>query len=299
MNETSRSRRSVRPYKKGRARPASGRKGFLARLSRDKGAVIGFVPIALLTLMSLAPGLFTRTSPTTISVTAMLQAPSRQHPLGTDELGRDVWSRVIHGSRASLFVAATGSLLSLLLGTPFGVLAAYIGGRFDNITMRILDVLMAFPAILLALMLVASLGPGMESVILAVGIVYAPRLARVARGAVLSAKQEMYVEASRATGGSMLRILFRHVLPNTVAPVSVFVTVSIGMIILVEATLSFLGVGLQPPHPSWGYMLATGKDFMELSPWPVVGPGLFIMLAVVGFNLFGDGLQDVTNPRLR
>jgi peptide/nickel transport system permease protein len=228
-----------------------------------------------------------------------MQAPSDDFVLGTDELGRDIFSRIIYGSRISLMVGVVSVLIASLIGGPIGLLAGYIGGWFDEIVMRVMDVVFSFPAIVLAMMVTAFLGPSLRNTMIAIGIVYAPGFSRIVRGAVLGVMQEQYIEAAQVVGCRSGRILLIHVLPNVVAPLIVASTVSFSFALLAEAALSFLGLGAQPPEPSWGTMLLTGKRFMEIAPWMAIFPGLAISIAVLGTNLLGDALRDVFDPRLR
>jgi peptide/nickel transport system permease protein len=272
---------------------------LIARALRDKAVTIGSAILLLITVMALFPWAITSRDPNSIDSTARLSGPSRQHLLGTDELGRDVWSRVVYGASISLTVAFIGVSIALILGLSIGIAATLQGTRIDNVVMRITDVLFAFPSILLALVIMAGLGTGARSVTIALAIVYVPRFARVARGAVMVVKNELYVEAARAVGVPEWRIMTRHVLPNILAPLIVQFSVSMGFAIIVEASLSFLGLGLPPPDPAWGSMLARGKNFMEISPWAMLGPGLALTITVVGFNLLGDGLRDLFDPYLQ
>lgn len=229
---------------------------------------------------------------------ATLQGPSGAHWLGTDELGRDLLARLIHGARPSLGVGIGSALLACLLGATVGLVAALKGGRTDTLLMRVMDVFFAFPAILLALTLVIVLGTDLRNIVLALGVIYMPQFARVTRGAALAVKQEQFVEAAVAIGGSGGRVALRHVVPNVLSPVIVQVTVTVAYAMLAEAGLSFVGLGIQPPEPSWGAMLNAGKAYLEQHPHLTVFPGGCIMLAVFGFNFLGDGLRDLLDPRL-
>jgi len=226
-----------------------------------------------------------------------LAPPSLHHLFGADNLGRDVFDRVADGYRISLSVAVGSILLALAIGVPLGLVAGYAGGVVDGVIMRPLDVLMAFPAILLAIVVTAILGTGTGVVTLAIGIVYIPVIARVMRASTLVVRREPYVEAARARGASHLRILVRRVLPNSIAPVIVQASLLMGIAILLEAALSFVGLGVRPPTPSLGLMLADGRDFLSNAPWAMIAPGVAIMLLVLSFNLIGDGLNRLLDPR--
>jgi peptide/nickel transport system permease protein len=228
-----------------------------------------------------------------------LYPPNEYFLLGTDEFGRDVLSRIIFGSRISLEVGLISVSLALLLGSALGLIAGFYGGATDNVIMRAMDVLFAFPAILLAIAIMAMLGPSITNAMTAIGIVYAPSFARLARASVLSLKEKEFVEAARALGAPNMRIIVRHIMPNLLAPVIVQTTFSLSTAILTEASLSFLGLGTPPPEPSWGSMLSASRRYVELAPSPAIFPGLAIMIVVLGFNLLGDGLRDVLDPRLR
>lgn len=228
-----------------------------------------------------------------------LVPPSATNLLGTDELGRDVFSRIVYGSRISLYVGIIAVTLALSLGVTLGIAAGYIGGTFDNLAMRVVDLLFAFPGLVLAIVIAGLLGPSIQNAMIAIGIIYAPTYARVARGSVLQVNNELYLDAARLTGGGNLHIIRKHVLPNIMAPLVVLTTLSMSTAILTEAALSFLGLGTQPPDPSWGKMLSDGRTYMELAPWVTVFPGIAIVIAVLGFNLLGDGLRDALDPRLK
>jgi len=237
--------------------------------------------------------------PVALDPPARLLGPTREHLLGTDQYGRDTLSRIVYGGRSSLSVAAASTLFALLVGGTMGVLAGYYRGWVDGLMMRVTDVLLSFPAILLAIALLAFLGPGFVNLVLAIGLVYVGPFARVARGAVITVREELFVEASRSLGSRDWRVLLRAVLPAAAAPLIVEVTLRLAYGILAEASLSFLGLGTQPPAASWGLMVAEGRRFLSLSPWATVAPGLAIMVVVLGFNLFGDALRDALDPRTR
>ena len=229
-----------------------------------------------------------------------LAAPSWEHPFGTDDIGRDVLSRVIHGARISLWVGLLAVGIGTAAGMIIGLLCGYCEGRVDLIFQRVMDAVQAIPGLLLALAIVSVLRPNTTNAMLAIAIVIIPGNSRIVRGAVMSAKQNRYVEAAQAIGCRHPRIILSHILPNVTAPILVIASIWLGNAILIEATLSFLGVGTQPPTPSWGLMLSsTGRAFMEQAPWLAIFPGLAISLAVLGFNLFGDTLRDAWDPKLR
>jgi peptide/nickel transport system permease protein len=262
-------------------------------------ATIGLGCAAALLVCALAAPWLAPRDPLKTDPKTRLSRPGPGHWLGTDQFGRDVLSRVLYGSRASLGAGFGAVTISLGIGVLLGAVAAMNEGLVDGIVMRVMDVLFAFPAILLALALVAVLGAGLSSVILAIGLVYIPVFSRTARAAVLTVKHQDFVEAVRALGLAETRTFLRHVLPNALAPVVVQATLSLSTAILAEATLSFLGLGNQPPAPSWGGMLSESRAFMEVAPWTAIFPGVAIMLAVLAFNVLGDGIRDLLDPRLR
>jgi len=228
-----------------------------------------------------------------------LLPPGASHPLGTDELGRDELSRIIHGAQVSLQVGMISVVIALVAGTVIGIAAGFYGGTADALLMRVVDVVFAFPGLVLAIVIAGLLGPSRTNAMVAIGIVYAPAFARVVRGSSLSVLGFPYVEAARSVGSSDLRIVRKHLLPNIMAPLIVLTTVYLSTAILTEAALSFLGLGTQPPEPSWGGMLNAARSYMERAPWLAVAPGLAIMMVVMGFNFLGDGLRDVLDPSLR
>ena len=272
---------------------------FARRFKRSPAGVVGFVVLTVVVILAIFAPIVAPDSPYTMNRIDSLQGPSRSHPLGTDELGRDLFSRVIYGARTSLLVAAAAVAIATLIGAPIGIVSGYFEGSIDNLSMRVMDVIFAFPALLLALAITAFLGPSLRNAALALGLVYAPGFARIVRGPVLSAKRQEYVEASRVSGAGHGRILVRHLLPNVLSPLIVTATVTFSFALLAEAALSYLGLGAQPPEPSWGAMLSGGRRFMETVPSLAIFPGIAIMVTVLAINLLGDALRDVLDPRLR
>ncbi len=238
-------------------------------------------------------------SPLELDVTQMLQGPSAAHWLGTDELGRDVLSRAIYAARVSMQVALLAVSVGLVGGTLIGMTAAYFGGIVEQVLMRAMDLLFSFPAILLAVVLMASLGTSVLNAMIAIGIVFIPGFSRLARASTQAVLRQQYIEAARSIGMSDARIIFREILPNIMAPLMVEAAVAFAYAVLLESALSFLGLGAQPPDPSWGNMLSTGRGFMAQAPWLSIVPGMAMFICVLGFNLLGDGLRDVTDPHMR
>lgn len=259
---------------------------------------IGAVLTLTMVIMALAAPLIATHDPFQTSVRTRFESPSGAHLLGTDEYGRDVFSRIVHGARVSMYVGVGVVLISTIAGTIIGLFSGYFR-RLDNILMRVMDALMAFPSILLAIAILAALGPRTSNVIVALSIVYTPRTARVVRGKVLSVREEDYVESARVVGLGNLRIIFRYILPNVMAPLIVQATFILALTIIAEAGLSYIGAGTPPPTPSWGNILADGRPHMHRAPWMTIFPGLFIMISVLGLNIVGDGLRDVLDPRLK
>ncbi len=282
----------------------SGWRDFFSRLARTRLAGIGLIIIAIFVCSALFADAISPYSPTKQTITNALKAPTADHWLGTDELGRDILSRVIYGGQVSLQVGVISVGLALLVGVSLGLIAGYWSNTLlDQIIMRTMDGLLSFPALVLALAIVGALGPSQAGefpkAIWAIGIVGIPAYARLTHGQVLSVREREYVLAAQAVGAKSFRIILRHILPNITAPLIVQSSLGVAGAILTEAALSFLGLGVQPPTPSWGSMLNAGRGYLEIDPWLVVGPGVAIFLAVLGFNFLGDGIRDVLDPSLR
>ena len=271
----------------------------LKRFLRSPSAMAGLIIVTLLILAGLFAPLLTPYDPAQQDLRSVLQAPSLSHPLGTDQLGRDVLARILFGARLTLFIGAFAVAVGLIIGVPLGVISGFYRGTVDLVIQRVMDLMLSFTSFLLALTLVALLGVGLTNVIVAVGISTIPRFARLVRSSVMSIREVSYIEASLALGTPSLRVLWRHVLPNAMAPVIVQATLSMGATILTAAGLGFLGLGVQPPTPEWGAMLGEGRNYIFSQPSVTTFPGLAIFLAVVGFNLLGDGLRDALDPQLR
>jgi peptide/nickel transport system permease protein len=261
--------------------------------------VIGLAIVLVYVLLALTAEVLPLRNPVQMVPASRMAGPTWEMPLGADGFGRDLLSRIVFGARLSLEVSVTAVAIALVAGSVLGLVAGYAGGWSDQLIMRTMDVLFAFPAVLLALGVVAALGPNPRNVVIAIGIVYTPIFARVVRGPVLSIKEREFVEAARALGARASRIIARHVMPNLLSVLVVQTSIALSWAVLTEASLSFLGLSAQPPAPSWGVMLNEGRQNLELAPHLAIFPGLAIMLAVLGFNLLGDGLRDVLDPRLR
>lgn len=262
-------------------------------------AVVGMGILLGMVLMALLAPLLSPYSPTQTDFAALQKPPSPQHPFGTDELGRDILSRVLYGARVSLSAGIFSVALALGIGGLVGLVAGYYGGRVDNLLMRLVDAMLAFPFLVLAIALAAVLGPSLQNTMLAIAVVTLPVFARLMRGQVLAERPKEYVQAALALGAGDLRVLLGHLLPNILGPLIVQVSLSTANAILAEATLSFLGLGVQPPMPSWGSMLNAARGYLAYAPWMAVFPGVAIFLSVLAFNLIGDGLRDALDPRLR
>ena len=275
----------------------AGRSGAFVRLLRRPSAAFGLVVVALFVAMALAAPFLAPYDPIATSFSTVRKAPSAAHWFGTDEIGRDVLSRVIFGARASLAAGVVSVLISLAIGVPVGLLAGYAGGRTDMLISRLTDALLACPFLILAIALAAFLGPSLTNAMIAIGISATPVFVRLARGTTLAVKAEEFVLAARAIGNAPWRIALRHVLPNIVPPLLVQATLAIAAAVIAEASLSFLGLGQQPPQPSWGSMLNTAKNYIDNAPWMAIWPGVSIFLLVLSFNLVGDGLRDALDPR--
>lgn len=271
----------------------------LAQFRRSAVGVVGAALVgAFLVTTALAP-LLAPYDPVAADFASVLSPPTAAHPFGTDDVGRDILSRVIHGSRVSLEAGLFTVAVALVVGLPLGLVAGYVGGRVDDGIMRAIEVILSFPTLVLALGITAVLGPKLIHALFAIGIVFIPHFARLIRGQVLSVKENDFVAAARALGASDVRVMRLHLLPNCLAPILVQSTYSVAFAILVEAALSFLGLGTQPPTPSWGIMLSSGRGYLEQAPWLGAFPGLAIFLTVLGFNLLGDGIRDALDPRLK
>jgi peptide/nickel transport system permease protein len=272
---------------------------FFIRLRKNYIALAGLTIIIFYLLMAIVGIFWTPYDPTEMNYEEVLQPPSPKHILGTDEFGRDILSRIIWGSRISILISFTATLIASLLGITIGTVSGFWGGKLDNFLMRVVDVLFSFPPLLLAIFIMGILGEKTYNVIIAIGIVYTPQFARLVRAGVLSIKNLDFIQSAIAIGGGKLHILSKHIFPNILIPIIVQISLCLSLGILLESALSFLGLGVQPPYPSWGNMLSSARRFMIIAPWTAIFPGLAIVLLVLGFNLLGDGLRDLLDPRLR
>lgn len=273
------------------------RPGVLKRLSRNRSALIGGTLVLIFVLMAVVAPLLPLADPVKSNFLAIRKPPSELFWFGTDELGRDQFTRIFFGAQASLLAGIVSVLIALAIGIPFGLVAGWYGGWIDIVISRVTEALLACPFLILAIAFAAVLGPSLTNAMIAIGLSAVPIFIRLVRGQVLSVKAEDFVEGARAVGARDLRLMFRHVLPNTLSPIVVQSTLFMAQAIILEAALSFLGLGQQPPSPSWGQMLNVAKNFMEQAPWMSVAPGICIFLAVLGFNLLGDGLRDALDPK--
>lgn len=269
------------------------------RLRRRPGATAGLIIVVALVLAAVFAPLLAHYDPLAQNISAGAQAPSWEHPLGTDKLGRDMFARILFGARISIRIGFVAVGLAISVGTVIGLVAGYFGGKTESVLMGAMDLMLAFPSIILAIAIATILGPSINNLMIAVGIVYIPQYARLCRSAVLSVKETEYIEAARAVGALVPRILIRHVLPNILAPLLVQATLGIATAELEAAGLSYLGLGARPPTPEWGAMLNDARDYWLSAPWALIFPGSAITLVVLGFNLLGDGLRDALDVRLR
>ena len=288
----------IRDRLRGRAKNSQTRE-IISRFMKNKVAVAGFFIILLLVFCALFPSLIAPYSYETMSTGPSFANPSAEHLFGTDEFGRDIFSRVIYGTRTSLAIGLLSVLIACVLGTILGCISGYYGNLTDNLIMRAVDILLAIPNLMLAISIVAALGRSQTNLILALGIGATGGFARVVRGQILTVKEQEYIEVARAIGASDFRIIFCHILPNCLAPIIVQISISVGSSILGAAGMSFIGLGIAPPNPEWGAMLSAGRSFFRDHWFVETFPGLAIMLAVFAFNLFGDGLRDALDPRLK
>lgn len=280
-------------------KPKSQAVEVMKRLAKNKLAMLGLIIIILMVLMAIFAPFIAPYSYETQNMKAVYLSPCKEHLLGTDRLGRDILSRLIYGARQSLRIGVLSVAIGAILGTTLGAIAGFYGGRTDNIIMRILDIYQSVPGMLLSIALAAALGPGVNNAILAVGISTIPVYSRIIRASIMTVRDKEYIEAATAINASDFRIITRHVLPNSFAPLIVEITMNIGNSILMAATLSFIGLGAQPPSPEWGAMLSEGRNFMRDYGYLVIYPGICIMASVLSFNMLGDGLRDALDPRLK
>lgn len=271
------------------------------RLKRNKMAVLGLIILIILVLLAVFADVIANYDNVVIkqNLAHRLQGPSAAHWLGTDEFGRDIFARLVHGTRVSLQVGIVAVGISIVIGGILGAVAGYYGGKLDNTIMRIMDIFLAVPSILLAIAIVSALGPSIINLMLAISISSVPSYARIVRASVLSIRDQEFIEAAKAIGASNIRIIFRHIIPNSLAPVIVQATLGVASAILSTAGLSFIGLGIQPPAPEWGSMLSGGRQYLRYAWWVTTFPGVAIMITILSLNLLGDGLRDALDPRLK
>ena len=271
----------------------------MRRFARSRFAVIGLAFLTFIILIAAAAPLLATHSPTEQNLLGLYQGPSSEHYFGTDQLGRDVFSRVVYGARYSLFIGATAAIGGLIIGLTLGMLSGYFGGWVDMLVMRVIDIMLSFPGVLLAILIVSVLGPGIYNLIIALSIWFTPTIARLIRGTVLTLKNQDFVTAAHASGAGSVRIMSRHLLPNATSPLIVYGTLSVAVALLVAAGLSFLGLGAQPPTPEWGAMIGSGRQYLRDAPNATLFPGLAIFFTVLSLNFIGDALRDALDPRMR
>lgn len=274
-------------------------KRLVRRFLSNRMAAAGLVFLTVVVLTALFAPLIATHDPSEQDLFARLEPPSRAHWFGTDELGRDVFSRVVYGARYSLFIGVIGSMGGLIVGVSLGLASGFFGGWVDILVMRVIDIMLSFPGVLMAILIVSVLGPGLNNLIIALSIWFTPTIARIMRGAVLVLKGQDFVDAARLQGASHLRIMLRHLLPNATSPIIVYGTLSVATALLVAAGLSFLGLGVQPPTPEWGAMIGTGRQYLRDNPSATMIPGMAIFFTVLSLNFIGDALRDALDPRLR
>lgn len=287
---------SMNEYKK-----QSQAKEIWRRMKKNKSAMAGLIVIILICLMAVFADVIAdyETRAITQHISEKLMTPCAEHWFGTDEFGRDVFARCVHGARVSLMMGLLATVLSFSIGLIIGAIAGYYGGKIDSVIMRIMDMLMCIPSILLALVIVAALGTSIPNLLLAITIGGAPSFARMIRASIITVVNQEYIDAARICGTRDARIVLRHIIPNTMGPIIVQATMSVAGCITATAGLSFVGMGIQPPRPEWGAMLSSGRDFMRYYPHLVIIPGMFIVITALSINLFGDGLRDAMDPRLK
>lgn len=270
-----------------------------AAFRNSKGLIGAMLVLLVLVVAVVAPVFIPEDWATRMDMRARLSPPTWAHPMGTDQLGRDLMFRMLLGAQTSIFIAAAAVLMSIVIGLPLGLISGYVGKATDNVLMRLVDTLLSFPALLLALTISAVLGPNLQNTIIAIGIAFTPFLARIIRGETLRVSQMPYVEAARTAGNSDVRLVVHHILPNIMPAVIVQATISLAFAILAEAGLSFLGLGTQPPDASWGLMIQASRDYLDRAPWTALVPGIAVAVTVLGLNMFGDALRDALDPRAR